>query len=220
MATGLSWPEARYLERQSGSLQRIQVSWDGMVHSGLWIVQGSGFHTESSMHNRGCDKFTAAKSQSKHVLGLDIGCYYTHTCWPLGSEKSVIKLFILKCSSGRAWWRTSLIPALGRQRQTDFWVRGQPGLQSELQDSQGYTEKPCLKTTTTKKMFLGYPLPREFITHQVLREMCKGISLASTEHLYWRVCSVVQSNKEMKDTMSLYATSIKHQEQWRMIETA
>jgi hypothetical protein len=34
-----------------------------------------------------------------------------------------------------------LIPALGRQRQADFWVRG---LQSEFQDSQGYTEKPCL----------------------------------------------------------------------------
>jgi hypothetical protein len=35
-----------------------------------------------------------------------------------------------------------LIPALGRQRQADFWVRGQPGLQSEFQDSQGlYREK-------------------------------------------------------------------------------
>jgi hypothetical protein len=28
----------------------------------------------------------------------------------------------------------------------DFWVGGQPGLQSEFQDSQGYTEKPCLET--------------------------------------------------------------------------
>jgi hypothetical protein len=26
-----------------------------------------------------------------------------------------------------------------------FQVRGQPGLQSEFQDSQGYTEKPCLE---------------------------------------------------------------------------
>jgi hypothetical protein len=35
-------------------------------------------------------------------------------------------------------------------------IRGQPGLQSEFQDSQGYTEKPCLekqnKTTTTTKI--------------------------------------------------------------------
>jgi hypothetical protein len=33
----------------------------------------------------------------------------------------------------------------------DFWVRGQPGLQSEFQDSQGYTEKPCLEKPKKKK---------------------------------------------------------------------
>jgi hypothetical protein len=55
-----------------------------------------------------------------------------------------------KPASSRAWWRTPLIPALGRQRQADFWVRGQPGLQSEFQDSQGYTEKPCLEKQKTK----------------------------------------------------------------------
>ena len=43
------------------------------------------------------------------------------------------------------WWPMTSIPALGRQRQGNFWVRGQPGLQSEFQDSQGYTEKPCLE---------------------------------------------------------------------------
>jgi hypothetical protein len=43
------------------------------------------------------------------------------------------------------WWLTPLIPALERQRQVDFWVRGQAGLQSEFQDSQGYTEKPSLE---------------------------------------------------------------------------
>jgi hypothetical protein len=46
---------------------------------------------------------------------------------------------------------TPLIRALGRQRQADFCVRGQPGLQSEFQDSQGYTEKPCLKKQTNKQ---------------------------------------------------------------------
>jgi hypothetical protein len=36
-------------------------------------------------------------------------------------------------------------------------IRGQPGLQSEFQDSQGYTEEPCLKkTTTTKKTLILY----------------------------------------------------------------
>jgi hypothetical protein len=50
----------------------------------------------------------------------------------------------------RWWWRMPLIPALGRQRQVDFWVRGQPGLQSEFQDSQDYTEKPCLEPPPPK----------------------------------------------------------------------
>jgi hypothetical protein len=51
------------------------------------------------------------------------------------------------CAWSRAWWHIPLIPALGRQRQVDFWVRGQPGLQSEFHDSQSYsyTEKPYLR---------------------------------------------------------------------------
>jgi hypothetical protein len=45
-----------------------------------------------------------------------------------------------------------LIPAFGRQGQENFRVRGQPGLQSEFQDSQDYTEKPGLeKPKKTKK---------------------------------------------------------------------
>jgi outer membrane biosynthesis protein TonB len=44
-----------------------------------------------------------------------------------------------------------LIPALGRQRQVGFRVQGQPGLQSEFQDSLGYTEKPCLGKKEKKR---------------------------------------------------------------------
>jgi hypothetical protein len=54
-------------------------------------------------------------------------------------------------TTSQTWWCTSLIPALGRQRQPDFWVPGQPGLQSEFQNSQSYTEKPCLEKTKQKK---------------------------------------------------------------------
>jgi hypothetical protein len=40
----------------------------------------------------------------------------------------------------------------GRGRQiSEFLVQGQPGLQSEFQDSQGYTEKPCLEKPKKKK---------------------------------------------------------------------
>jgi hypothetical protein len=51
------------------------------------------------------------------------------------------------------------MPALGRQRQADFRVQGQPGRQSEFQDSQGYI---CLEKTKnqnkTKKSFLSYSI--------------------------------------------------------------
>ena len=60
------------------------------------------------------------------------------------------KLLKMHISAGRCW-HTPLIPALGRQRQADFWVQSQPGLQSEFQDRQGYTEKPCLEKKKTKK---------------------------------------------------------------------
>jgi len=81
----------------------------------------------------------------------------------------VYSLFYKK-KINRVWWCTPLIPALGMQRQEDFWVQGKPDLQSEFQVSQGYTEKPCLKkqknknnnnnkkkpTTTKKKINPGF----------------------------------------------------------------
>jgi hypothetical protein len=67
-------------------------------------------------------------------------------------QNTTVELHNNKKTQGREWWRKPLIPALRRQRQANFWVRGQPGLQSEFQDSQGYTEKPCLeKNKQTKK---------------------------------------------------------------------
>jgi hypothetical protein len=41
---------------------------------------------------------------------------------------------------------TTLIPALRKQKQADFWVWGQPGLWSKFKDSQSYLERPCLQT--------------------------------------------------------------------------
>ena len=38
-------------------------------------------------------------------------------------------------------------PSTQEAESVDFWVQGQPGLQSEFQESLGYTEKPCLKKT-------------------------------------------------------------------------
>jgi hypothetical protein len=66
--------------------------------------------------------------------------------------------FDYRKATGRAWWCTPLIPALGRQRQADFWVRGQPGLQSEFQDSPGYTKKSCLRKKKKNERLLVFSL--------------------------------------------------------------
>ena len=42
-------------------------------------------------------------------------------------------------------------PALSRQKQADVRGQGQLGLQSEFEDSQDSTEKPCLKKTNKIK---------------------------------------------------------------------
>jgi hypothetical protein len=55
-----------------------------------------------------------------------------------------------------------LIAALGRQRQGDFWVWGQPDLQSEFQDSQGYTEKPCFKKKKKITWIISFYFPTAY----------------------------------------------------------
>ena len=42
-------------------------------------------------------------------------------------------------------------PSIWEAEEGNFWVRGQPGLQREFQDSQGYTEKPCLEKPKNQK---------------------------------------------------------------------
>ena len=59
-------------------------------------------------------------------------------------QKYIWTILRITNSAGQRWYMP-LIPAFGRQKQVDFWVRGQPGLRSEFQHSQGYTEKPCLE---------------------------------------------------------------------------
>jgi hypothetical protein len=70
----------------------------------------------------------------------------------------------LKIWSAGQWWHTPLIPALGRQRQADFWVRVRPGLQSEFQDSQPevYREILSWKTKKEKKKSTGCGQISEF----------------------------------------------------------
>jgi hypothetical protein len=89
-------------------------------------------------------------------------CKHSETSIPTSTvRKQKNKLPIKEFQPQRAWWHTPLIPALGRQRQTDFWVWGQPGLQSEFQESRGYTEKPCLEKPKEKKKRNRIPASKE-----------------------------------------------------------
>ena len=52
----------------------------------------------------------------------------------------------------RQWWLTPLIPALWRQRAGSLLrVGGQPDLQIEFQDNQGYAGKSCFKNNKGRK---------------------------------------------------------------------
>lgn len=55
-----------------------------------------------------------------------------------------------------SWWQyTPLVPELRRQSQVDLCTQDQPGVQSKFQGSQGYIEKPCLKTKNKRTLSLS-----------------------------------------------------------------
>jgi hypothetical protein len=67
----------------------------------------------------------------------------------------------------------------------DFWVQGQPGLQSEFQDSQGYTEKPYLeKQKTTNKQQQQNQLFSTMQIYLILKIL--PVVMAHTSRICWR----------------------------------
>jgi hypothetical protein len=68
--------------------------------------------------------------------GVSEDSYSVHT-----HTHTYIKKNFKKNLTIAGWWHRPLVLALGRQRQVALQIQGQPGLQSEFQNSQSYPEK-------------------------------------------------------------------------------
>ena len=120
-----------------------------------------------------CPTVAGALDPNSQYTDSRIYMFYFHVSFPLTSlfgstlEKSIswlhlpltnftynpilFEFIIQKLHLARQWWCTTpLVPAFGRQKQADFWVPGQPGLQSEFQEGQDYIKPTCLKNQTNK----------------------------------------------------------------------
>ena len=91
-----------------------------------------------------------------------------------------------------------------RQRQEDLWVWGQPGLQNEFQDRQGYAEKPYLKKPKSKqkkKISLKYHQGDKHNVHKkmpwtVTKLYISNVELWNWTHMY---CGNLESFESMQN---------------------
>jgi hypothetical protein len=136
----IKWmPESQHLTSKQADASRTHPAC-ALFHPTLQLCSGNYQHTPP---------LPALGSANASVILLYLNFNNFNSAYALPSLDGSV----FKSTDCQAWWRTPLIPVLGRQRQADFWVRGQP-LQSEFQDSQGYTEKPCLETPPPQKKAL------------------------------------------------------------------
>ena len=126
-------------------------------------------------------------------------------------------------TQSRAWWRTPLIPVLRRQRQADFWVRGQPTPQSEFQDSHGFTEKPCLKknhkitttTTTTTITIVNVSVPKTKKLYGVPNFLFHPVTFLGSLTLESLGCTTLLVNNSL--SVSLHTSISSFILQWTLI---
>jgi hypothetical protein len=117
------------------------------VLSLCWSCLGKHIAKSSRLHFPLCVHMCMGHYKTTDILVLWFLLPTSSSCSLILRYRVPFKIYLL----ARRWWHTTLIPELGRQKQVDFWVQGQPGLQSEFQDSKDCTEKPCLEKQKTNK---------------------------------------------------------------------
>lgn len=82
---------------------------------------------------------------SSDLLGEGIFLFFFHQGNNIGFiENRTFPIFKMFMGAGQ-WLCTPSIPAFRRHWEANLCVKGQPELQNEFQDSQGYTERSCLR---------------------------------------------------------------------------
>lgn len=92
-------------------------------------------------------------------------------CWARG--KSISMRWIEIWHPGQEVVAQAFNLAFGRQRQADLWISRQPGIQSNFQDIQGYTEKSYLKKTR-KKVELKCRVTWKMLIHNLVTWQGEG----------------------------------------------
>jgi hypothetical protein len=123
----------------------------------LWAGPGSSAKAVDALNNQAI----SSSCLSLPCARLRAVWHHTRFWTKLNWKTETIELYILRevVSEGlgnlkglKLWVAAHAFnPTLRRQKQADLWVRGQPGLQSEFQDSQGYKERPHLKNKTKQQ---------------------------------------------------------------------
>jgi hypothetical protein len=100
----------------------VYIQYDKTKHFSCW--RWARVRARQAFYHRATHLIHAfSKSEVRDILLLCTGDVLSRD----SLEHRLLEVF-----DGWVWWRMLLIPALGRQRQADFWVRGQPRLQSEF----------------------------------------------------------------------------------------
>jgi hypothetical protein len=152
-----------------------------------------------------------------HLTQCPMGTLEADTREPPGAEGQARQAYTeetqLKTSSHyRAWWRTPLVPALGRQRQADFFLSSRPAWSTERVPGQPELHRETLSRKKKQKTHTLYTL--SYSTH-TLHTQAHSVHTHTHTHTHTHYSL---KKKEMQWHTGYYGFKILYKEtvwQWR-----